>query len=300
MSEDHLLVLGAGPGGYTAAFYAADQGYKVTLVDAADKPGGVCLHRGCIPSKALLHVADFLEEARQAGEWGLSFNDPQINLERLREWKDGIVAKMSGGLVTLCKQRGVNYINQRGSFVNSNTVKFEGGESVSFDKCILATGSQPVVPDSFLHAGSLVMDSTTALDISDIPERLLIIGGGYIGLEMGSVYSALGSRITVVEMTEGLLPGVDRDLVRPLQAKLKNEFKSFRFNTKVVSVSQKGQSLVVIMESGDEKFEETFDRVLVSVGRRPNTSGIGLENTSLEMDEKGFVKVDPKRQTSDS
>ena len=300
MSEDHLLVLGAGPGGYTAAFYAADQGYKVTLVDAADKPGGVCLHRGCIPSKALLHVADFLGEARQAGEWGLSFNDPQINLERLREWKDGIVAKMSGGLVTLCKQRGVNYINQRGSFVNSNTVKFEGGESVNFDKCILATGSQPVVPDSFLHAGSLVMDSTTALDIADIPERLLIIGGGYIGLEMGSVYCALGSRITVVEMTEGLLPGVDRDLVRPLQAKLKNEFKSFRFNTKVVSVSQKGQSLVVIMESGDEKFEETFDRVLVSVGRRPNTSGIGLENTSLEMDEKGFVKVDPKRQTSDS
>ena len=299
MSKDHLVVLGAGPGGYTAAFYAADLGYKVTLVDANDKPGGVCLHRGCIPSKALLHVAGLLRESRQAKEWGVCFDDPTIDLELLRGWKEGIVGKMSGGLVTLCKQRGVSFINQRGAFENSNTLKLAGGNSINFDRCVLATGSQPAIPDNFRNAGSLVMDSTTALNLPEIPERLLIVGGGYIGLEMGSVYSALGSRVTVVEMTDGLLPGVDRDLVRPLQALLKNEFESIRLTTKVLSVAERDQSGFVTMETAGERSEETFDRILVSVGRRPNTSGLGLENTKVELDDKGFVKVDLKRQTSD-
>ncbi len=299
MSKDHLVVLGAGPGGYTAAFYAADLGYKVTLVDANDKPGGVCLHRGCIPSKALLHVACLLRESRQAKEWGVCFDDPTIDLELLRGWKEGIVGKMSGGLVTLCKQRGVSFINQRGAFENSNTLKLAGGNSINFDRCVLATGSQPAIPDNFRNAGSLVMDSTTALNLPEIPERLLIVGGGYIGLEMGSVYSVLGSRVTVVEMTDGLLPGVDRDLVRPLQALLKNEFESIRLTTKVLSVAERDQSGFVTMETAGERSEETFDRILVSVGRRPNTSGLGLENTKVELDDKGFVKVDLKRQTSD-
>lgn len=299
MSKEHLLVLGGGPGGYSAAFYAADLGYKVTLVDANDKPGGVCLHRGCIPSKALLHVAGLINETRRAKAWGIDFDEPKINLERLRGWKDEIASKMSGGLITLCKQRGVDFVHGRGTFESSNTIKLSNGSSLSFDRCILATGSQPAIPENFTSVRSLVMDSTEALNLPVIPERLLVVGGGYIGLEMGSVYSALGSRVTVVEMMDGLLPGVDRDLVRPLQAKLNKEFECIHLNTKVTSVSDKGQSRLVAMETANEKFEDSFDRILVSVGRRPNTDGLGIERTKVELDGKGFAKVDLKRQTSD-
>jgi len=299
MSKQHLLILGAGPGGYSAAFYAAGRGYKVTLVDADQKPGGVCLHRGCIPSKALLHIAGLMAKTNQAKEWGIKYDDPDIDLERLREWKNEIVSKMSSGLITLCKQRGINFINERGEFLDSNTVKFSKGNSLKFDRCILATGSKPSIPKQFIATKSYIMDSSVALNLPAIPRRLLVIGGGYIGLEMGTVYSALGSRVTIVEMTDGLLPGVDRDLIRPLHAKLNKEFESIYLNTKIVSISESGKSKCVTMANMEGKIQENYDRILVAAGRRPNTEGIGLEHTKVELDDKGFVKVDSKRQTSD-
>ncbi|KMP11608.1 dihydrolipoamide dehydrogenase [Candidatus Nitromaritima sp. SCGC AAA799-A02] len=299
MSQERLLVLGAGPGGYTAAFYAADRGMKVTLVDAQDKPGGVCLHKGCIPSKALLHVAGLLGESRKAKDWGIDFGEPRIDLERLRRWKEGVVSKMSGGLAMLCKQRGVDFVCGQAAFLNSHSIKISGKDTLDFDRCILATGSRPVLPESLGRAGSLVMDSTAALELADIPPRLLVVGGGYIGLEMGTVYAALGSRVSVVEMTDALLPGVDRDLVRPLQAKLNNEFEAIHLNTKVVSVSRKEESASIVMEGPPGSMEETFDRVLVSVGRQPNSGDIGLENTGVELDENGFVKVGSRGWTND-
>ena len=300
MSNVHLVVLGAGPGGYSAAFYAADQGYKVTLVDASDMLGGVCLHRGCIPSKALLHVSGLMAKIRQAKDFGIDFNSPHIDLKILNEWKEGIVSKVSDGLGQLCKQRGITYVTGRGVFVNSNTIKISGSQSIVFDRCVIATGSRPVVPDQFVDSKSVVMDSTEALSLSSIPEKLLVVGGGYIGLEIGTVYSALGSRVTIVEVKDRLLPEVDRDLVRPLQEKLFNEFESVYLGTEVVSIRESGQSGYVTMASANESKEETFDRVLISVGRRPNTDEIGIENTKVELDSNGFIKVDLKGQTSDS
>jgi len=300
MSNVHLVVLGAGPGGYSAAFYAADQGYKVTLVDASDKLGGVCLHRGCIPSKALLHVSGLMAKIRQAKDFGINFNIPHIDLKILNDWKEGIVSKVSDGLGQLCKQRGITYVTGRGVFVNSNTIKIFGSQSIVFDRCVIATGSRPVVPDQFVDSKSVVMDSTEALSLSSIPEKLLVVGGGYIGLEMGTVYSALGSRVTIVEFKDGLLPEVDRDLVRPLQEKLFNEFESVYLGTEVVSIRESGKLGYVTLASVNESKEESFDRVLLSVGRRPNTDEIGIENTKVELDSNGFVKVDLKGQTSDS
>ena len=300
MSNVHLVVLGAGPGGYSAAFYAADQGYKVTLVDASDKLGGVCLHRGCIPSKALLHVSGLMAKIRQAKDFGIDFNIPHIDLKILNDWKEGIVSKVSDGLGQLCKQRGITYVTGRGVFVNSNTIKIFGSQSIVFDRCVIATGSRPVVPDQFVDSKSVVMDSTEALSLSSIPEKLLVVGGGYIGLEMGTVYSALGSRVTIVEFKDGLLPEVDRDLVRPLQEKLFNEFESVYLGTEVVSIRESGKLGYVTLASVNESKEESFDRVLLSVGRRPNTDEIGIENTKVELDSNGFVKVDLKGQTSDS
>ena len=300
MSNVHLVVLGAGPGGYSAAFYAADQGYKVTLVDASDKLGGVCLHRGCIPSKALLHVSGLMAKIRQAKDFGIDFNIPHIDLKILNDWKEGIVSKVSDGLGQLCKQRGITYVTGRGVFVNSNTIKIFGSQPIVFDRCVIATGSRPVVPDQFVDSKSVVMDSTEALSLSSIPEKLLVVGGGYIGLEMGTVYSALGSRVTIVEFKDGLLPEVDRDLVRPLQEKLFNEFESVYLGTEVVSIRESGKLGYVTLASVNESKEESFDRVLLSVGRRPNTDEIGIENTKVELDSNGFVKVDLKGQTSDS
>ena len=300
MSREHLVILGAGPGGYTAAFLAADRGMKVTLVDAQKSPGGVCLHKGCIPSKALLHVAGNINESRLAKEWGVDFGDPTIDLDRLRNWKEGVLLKMSGGLTMLCKQRGVNYIHGSAAFKDSHTITVSGRDPLEFDHCILATGSRPALPKLFQEGGPRIMDSTAALTLTDIPQRLLVVGGGYIGLEMGSVYAALGSRVCVVEMTNELLPSVDRDLVRPLQGKLSKDFEAIHLNTLVTSVVAEGNSVSVIMKSGEETVEETFDRILVSVGRCPNSDAIRLNNTEVELDENGFVKVDEKQKTTDS
>jgi len=300
MSREHLIILGAGPGGYTAAFLAADRGMKVTLVDAQKSPGGVCLHKGCIPSKALLHVAGNINESRLAKEWGVDFGDPTIDLDRLRNWKEGVLLKMSGGLTMLCKQRGVNYIHGSAAFKDSHTITVSGRDPLEFDHCILATGSRPALPKLFQEGGPRIMDSTAALTLTDIPQRLLVVGGGYIGLEMGSVYAALGSRVCVVEMTNELLPSVDRDLVRPLQGKLSKAFEAIHLNTLVTSVVAEENSVSVIMKSGEETVEETFDRILVSVGRCPNSDAIGLNNTEVELDENGFVKVDEQQKTTDS
>ncbi|MBT3923391.1 MAG: FAD-dependent oxidoreductase, partial [Nitrospina sp.] len=214
MNKKRVIILGAGPGGYTAAFLAADRGMQVTLIDENSKPGGVCLHRGCIPSKSLLHLSRLIEETRDAEAFGLKFQPPEIDLKRIREWSRGVIDKMSNGLISLCKQRGVDFVQGRARFLDSNSLVINENEQIKFDHCILATGSQPVCPPLFSKINDRLLTSTSALELEEIPERLLVVGGGYIGLEMGTVYSALGSRVTVVEMTGDLLPGVDRDLVR--------------------------------------------------------------------------------------
>ena len=302
--EAELVVLGGGPGGYPAAFAAADMGMQVTLVDDGAEPGGVCLHRGCIPSKALLHVAKLINEAREAASWGISFGQPEIDIDRLRQWKSSIVAQLTGGVGKLCKARGVQLVRARGSFRDSNTLELKRpDDSTSLLKAphvIIATGSSPVVPPIFDIGSDLVMDSTAALELPEIPKRLLVIGGGYIGLEMGTVYAALGSKVTVVEMTSGLLPGADRDLVLPLKRKLEESFEAIYLNTKVASLQATSNGIAAELEGDVPESTQQFDRVLVAVGRRPNSANIGLENTHVELTERGFIKVDPQRRTSDA
>jgi len=299
MSEKNLLIIGGGPGGYTAAFLAADLGMKVTLVDANPKPGGVCLHRGCIPSKALLHVAKLISETKQAKQWGIEFPEPIIHLDKLRDWKNQVIGKMAGGLTTLTKKRGIRHVTGRAVYKSSNSVIVDNDEVIEFDHSILASGSSPMMPGDFGTKSPLLMDSTSALDIEDIPERLLVIGGGYIGLEMGTFYSALGAKVTIVEMTEGLLPGVDVDLVRPLFLKLRRDFEKIYLNTKVTSLKTVDNQVAVVLEGEVEPKEQNFDRVLVSVGRRPNSSGLGLENTKVKTDADGFVQADSFQKTDD-
>jgi len=299
MSKQNLLVIGGGPGGYAAAFMAADRGMQVIVIDAEDQLGGVCLLRGCIPSKTLLHLAKLISEVKHAREWGLNFGEPDIDPNRIRDWKNKVTGNLTGGLAQLCKQRGIQRIQGQGIFRDSNSVYVEGQGYIPGDKVLIAVGSRPIIPKGWASVGSRVMDSTGALELEDIPDRLLVIGGGYIGLEMGSVYAALGSRVTVVEMTGDLLPGVDRDLVRILQARLKKEFESIHLNSRVTSIKDTGARLQVVWKEPGETQEVEFDRVLVSVGRQPNTSGLGLENTQVKLDDRGFVQADVNGQTAD-
>ena len=296
MSTKKLVVLGGGPGGYAAAFLAADKGMDVTLIDAGKKPGGVCLHRGCIPSKALLHIAHLINETKEAKAWGVDFGDPKIDLDAVRNWKDQVIDKMATGLVQLCKQRKVEFVSGKGMFKDSQTIEVDG-KSFSFDHCVLATGSRPIQP---FQNNSHLIDSTDALDLESIPEKLLIVGGGYIGLEMGSVYATLGSQVTIVEMMDGLLTGVDRDLVRPLQHRIKNQFKAILLNTRVTEIKQAESKTHVTLENESGTEKKVFNRVLVSVGRTPNTDGLGLENTKVKLNEKGFVIADSQQKTDDS
>lgn len=300
MADQKLVVVGGGPGGYAAAFYAADKGLKVTVVSDDAELGGVCLQRGCIPSKALLHVARLIGETRQAREWGLDFGEPKIDIAKLRDWKRDVVSKMTQGLAQLCKQRGVERVQGRGVFQDAKTLQVEGQGVIEFDRAILAVGSRPVMPSAFAVSPQRVVDSTGALDLEDIPKRLLVVGGGYIGLEMGTVYSALGSEVTVVEMTDGLLPGADRDLVRVLQVNLKKELAAIHLNTRLQSIEENGNGLKVNLEGDVDPAEQVFDKILVSIGRQPNTENIGLENTKVDLDEKGFVKVNPQFQTAEN
>ncbi len=303
-----LVVLGGGPGGYPAAFDAADHGLKVVLVDENAQPGGVCLRVGCIPSKSLLHVAKLLHEAKAAAAWGISFGEPRIDLDKLRGFKSGVVDKLTGGVGQLAKGRGVTIVQARGTFLDSQSLKLTGpdgsAERLAFKKCIVAVGSRPAMPKVFDIGDLRVMNSSGALDLPEIPKRLLVVGGGYIGLEMGTVYAALGAKVTVVEMTSGLLPGADRDLVKPLQTKLTKEFEAILLNTKVEKLEARKEGIAVTLsgEAVEKKTApatQTFDRVLIAIGRAPNGKGIGLENTKAEVDDRGFVKVDKRMQTAD-
>ena len=299
-----IAVVGAGPGGYAAAFLAADLGMAVTLIDPELNPGGVCLYRGCIPSKALLHVADLIEESRQAKNWGVEFGEPKIDLARLRSFKEGVVNKLTGGLGLLSKQRKVEYIQGRAAFENSNTLQVARANgstgSLRFDRIILATGSRPAIIPSLKLDSPRMMDSTGALNLSDVPGSLLVIGGGYIGLELGTVYAALGSQVSVVEMLSGLLPGADRDLVIPLHKRLEKIFAAILLNTTVASIKEQTEGIRVTFDGPDVKErEKVFDKVLVSVGRKPNSEIPGLEKTGVKVGPRGFIQVNKQLQTGD-
>ena len=306
MSNDSIstevLVIGGGPGGYPAAFRLADLGHQVTLVEMEPNPGGVCLYRGCIPSKALLHTAALLNETSEAEQMGLKFQRPEIDIDRMREWKNSVVKRLTGGLGSLVKARKVNYVRGRATFTGSHEVKVDlhdGGEQeIRFEKAVIATGSRPtkipIFPDS-----PRVLYSTSALEIADIPKRLLVVGGGYSGLELGTVYAALGSSVDVVEMMPALLPGADPDLAAPLQKRLKHSLKNILVDTKVVSAREVDGGIEVEFQGANVKESKVvYDKVLVSVGRRPNSENIGLDAAGVELAPRGFIKVDAQRRTS--
>ena len=298
-----LVVVGAGPGGYTAAFLAADLGMDVVIVDPAENPGGVCLYRGCIPSKALLHVAKLLDEAKHAEDWGVTFSKPKIDLDRLRGFKDRVVNKLTGGLGQLTKQRKVRHIRGTATFTDANNLSIamaDGSEqTLRFENAIIATGSHPT-PIPIFPTGPRMLDSTSALEIESVPKRLLVVGGGYIGLELGSVYAALGSKVSVVEMTPGLLPGADKDLVRPLHRRLDGLLDEILVSTKVAEIKEQKNGLKVTLEPQDgEPVTKMFDKALVSVGRRPNSSGLGLESTRVVVNDQGFIEVDAQLNTAE-
>jgi dihydrolipoamide dehydrogenase len=300
----HIAIIGAGPGGYAAAFLAADLGMKVTLIDPEINPGGVCLYRGCIPSKALLHVAKLIDETRHSKNWGIDYADPKIDLPRLRSWKEGVVKKLTGGLGLLSKQRKVEYIQGKAAFENSNTLRVSranGSEdSLTFDRIIIATGSRPAIIPSLKLDTPRMMDSTSALDLSEAPGTLLVVGGGYIGLELGTVYATLGSKVSVVEMLPGLLPGADRDLVLPLHKRMEKVFDGVLLNTTVAVVKEESNGIRVTFDGPEIKErEKLFDKVLVSVGRKPNSEITGMEKTQVKVGPRGFIQVNKQLQTDD-
>ena len=306
MASTQLVVIGAGPGGYAAAFYAADLGMQVALVDSEPNPGGVCLYRGCIPSKALLHVAKLIQEARHASEWGIAFGEPKIDLDRLRGFKDAVVTKLTGGLGQISKLRKVTYIQGTAAFASPKQLSIEmvkgGRETLDFEHAIIATGSRPAAVPGLSIDSPRLLDSTSALDLPDIPKSLLVVGGGYIGLELGSVYAALGSRVTVVEMTAGLLPGADRDLVQFLSRRLEQQFHKILLNARVVEMKDEKKGVRVKIEGEglpDADRNQTFDRVLVSVGRKPNSAIDGLDRTGVKVGQRGFIEVDAARRTAE-
>ncbi len=303
-TKTQLLVIGGGPGGYTAAFHAADKGLQVTLVDIRKNPGGVCTWVGCIPSKALLHISKLIHEAAEAKKWGIDFGTPKIDINKLRDYKNNVVNKLTGGLGQLAKMRKVNFIEGKASFVNSSSVIVEktggGSEEIIFDSCIIATGSIPTKVPGLSIDSPNVIDSTGALELIDIPKKLLVVGGGYIGLELGSVYAAIGSKVTVVEMMPGLLPGADRDLVNVLAKRIDQIMEAVYLETKVVEVKKVKNGLQVRFDGANVKEPvQVFDKVLVSVGRRPVTTGFGLENTKVKIDPKGFIVVNSQMRTDD-
>lgn len=302
MSSTQLVVVGGGPGGYAAAFYAADLGMSVTLVDTEANPGGVCVYRGCIPSKALLHVAKLIDESRHAKAWGIEFAEPQINLDKLRDFKNNVVKRLTSGTGQLGKARKVNFIQGYAELLGPRSLtikKTEGGEeTLTFEHCILAVGSTPAIPPMLKVDDPRVMDSTGALDLPDIPKSLLVVGGGYIGLELGSVYATLGSAVTVVEMTPGLLPGADRDLVDILARRINGLMASVLLSTRVTKMAAEKDGIRVTFE-GEGAGEKLFDRVLVSVGRRPNGRMPGLERTRAVVNDRGFIEVDQQLRTAE-
>jgi dihydrolipoamide dehydrogenase len=307
MISVQLAVVGGGPGGYAAAFLAADLGLSVALVDPEPNPGGVCVYRGCIPSKALLHVANLIDESRHAKAWGVEFGEPKVDLAKLRDFKNNVVKRLTSGTGQLVKARKVQYIRGLAEIIDAHRLRVAttagSTEDVQFEHAVLATGSTPAIPQSLKLPGNgdpRVMDSTTALDLPDIPQSLLVVGGGYIGLELGTVYATLGSAVTVVEMTSGLLPGADRDLVEVLAKRVTQTMKAVLLDTRVVQMKGEGRGILVKMEGKGESGEQLFDRVLVAVGRRPNSAIPGLDRTRVQVDERGFIRVDEQRRTGEA
>jgi dihydrolipoamide dehydrogenase len=307
MAHASLVVIGGGPGGYAAAFLAADEGLEVTLIESDARLGGTCLLRGCIPSKALLHVARVISEVDELRhDWGVEYSAPVIDINKVRARKEKVITTLSGGLKMLARNRKVKVISAKAIFENANTLRFEGedasipeGGKLTFDHCVLATGSTPAMPPNFNIGSPRVMDSTGALALTDVPEKLLVIGGGYIGLEMGTVYANLGSQVSVVEFLDGILMAADRDLAAPLKKNLDKLFGGrIYLNTKVGSLGLRGEKVEVAFEGPGKFGTEQYDRVLVAVGRRPNSRGFGLENTGVHVNQKGFVTVDNQQRTN--
>lgn len=301
VDEVDVAVIGGGPGGYSAAFRAAELGLETVVIDGGARLGGACLFEGCIPSKALLHVAAVLSEAERAKEWGVDFGEPRISLDPLRKWKqERVVGKLARGLGAVAKAKGVTVVGGRAAFEDSSTLRIEGDtlRKIRFKHAIVATGSEPSPLPGVTLTSERVMDSTAALELPEIPERLLVIGGGYIGLELGTVYATLGSRVTLVEMTEGLLPGVDRDLVQPLQRRVDKLFAAIHLRTKVTGLREAGDRIEAVLEG---QGPQAFDRVLVAVGRRARSAGLGLEATRARLtDRGGFIRIDDRCRTGDA
>jgi dihydrolipoamide dehydrogenase len=300
--KTEIVVVGAGPGGYAAAFYAADLGKKVILIEREKRLGGVCLNRGCIPSKALLYATHQLVSAREAVHRGITFGEPKVDLNQMRSWKESIIDKLGNGVASLAKMRNVTVLTGRAYFEGSQKLRVEteqGQQFVEYDTAILAAGSTAAMPKAFDLGNPRVMTSTEALEIPDVPENLLVVGGGYIGMEMGTVYAALGSKITLVEALDSILAGADPDLARPVVTIAKKAFKEIRLKARVGKMSTVGKQIKVEMEYNGQKLEELYDRVLVAVGRVPNSNDLGLENTGVQLDEKGFVKINHQQQTDD-
>jgi dihydrolipoamide dehydrogenase len=300
--ETEIAVVGSGPGGYAAGFYAADRGKKVVLVEKENRLGGVCLNRGCIPSKALLHAAHTLTLARESDHYGITFSPPQLDLAKLREWKNGILRRLGGGVAALAQKRGVQVMYGRGHFEDSNTLRVEtstGQQFVRYQRALIATGSKPAMPRVFDLGNPRVMTTTEALEVEEIPATLLIIGGGYNGMELGTVYATLGSQVVLVEALDSILTGADADLARPVVNYAKKAFKDVRLKTKVLNMATRGKHIMVEMEVGGQPVQELYDRVLVAVGRLPYHEDLGLENTKVTLDEKSFIAVDDYQQTAD-
>jgi dihydrolipoamide dehydrogenase len=295
-----LVVLGSGPGGYTAAFRAADLGLKVVLIERDPTLGGVCLNVGCIPSKALLHAAKVISEAEELGHFGVKYAKPEIDIDGLRGWKESVVKKLTGGLTGLAKARKVTVVSGVGTFTGPNTIRVEGADgakTVSFDQCVIAAGSEPVkLP--FIPDDPRVIDSTGALELGGVPKRLLVIGGGIIGLEMATVYDALGTKVTIVEFMEQIIPGADADVVKPLFKRIEKRYEAIHLKSKVTGVTALDTGLEVAMEGPNGPFTDVFDRVLVAVGRRPNGKTIGAEAAGVTVDERGFIAVDNQQRTN--
>src|SRR5437867_339043 len=300
--KSEIVVLGAGPGGYTAAFYAADRGKKVTLVEQNPRLGGVCMNVGCIPSKALLHATAVMRESKESSKRGIEFGALNLNLDKLRAWKESIVEKLGQGIKTLAQHRHVEVVHGRGHFEDSQTLRVEtdaGQKFIRYEKAIIAVGSKPAMPNAFDLGNKRIMTSTEALELPDIPQDFLIVGGGYIGMELGTVYAALGRKVVVLEALPSILTGIDPDLVRPVARAAQKAFKEIRVNTKVLKMATAGKQIKVTMEANKESREEVYDRVLVSVGRSPNYADLGLENTKVTKDDKGFIQCNPQQQTED-
>jgi len=302
MSEkNHVIVIGSGPGGYAAAFRASDLGNDVTLIEKDSSLGGVCLNRGCIPSKTLLHISKIIDEAESVKKFGVTYPSPTIDMKKIQSWKNRVIKKLGGGIKLLAKQRNVKLINGTANFISDKSIKVINNDEeqiINFDKCIIATGSRPNSLPFIDIDHKNIIDSTSALSLNEVPKTMLVVGGGYIGLEMATAYSSLGTKVDVVEFLPRLLPGADIDLVDVLSKTLNNKLNNIYLNTKVTSISNLKKSVKVIMESDGKELSENYDKVLISVGRVPNTDNLNLENTGISTTKEGFIKVDEYRRTN--